>query len=212
MATQTVLSAPAARPCNAQRRDAILAVAQAVFLEHGFDGASMSQVAARLGGSKGTLYSYFDSKEALFEALVATSCQRNRAAMFETAPGATPAESMHSFARAYVNLVCSDWGTRMLQVVAAEAQRRPDVGALFYDAGPAAALAGLADRIAGFARDGVVTVEDPMEAAETFLALCRGMLHLRRMLAQAPEPDGPAIEAAAARATAQFFRLYAPAA
>ncbi|MGH6965637.1 MAG: TetR/AcrR family transcriptional regulator, partial [Phenylobacterium sp.] len=41
------------------RREAILDVAQEVFLEEGFANASMSTIAARLGGSKGTLYNYF---------------------------------------------------------------------------------------------------------------------------------------------------------
>src|SRR3546814_17910326 len=47
------------------RRDAILGVALEVFREVGFDAASMSQIAARVGGSKATLYNYFSSKEEL---------------------------------------------------------------------------------------------------------------------------------------------------
>ena len=48
------------------RRQAILDVAAEVFREHGFEHASMSEMTARLGGSKSTLYSYFASKEELF--------------------------------------------------------------------------------------------------------------------------------------------------
>lgn len=58
------------------KRDAILEAAAEVFLEAGFEGASMSQIAARAGGSKRTLYGYFPSKEELFVAMahnVATS-------------------------------------------------------------------------------------------------------------------------------------------
>ena len=50
------------------RRELILDVAQDVFLEEGFAAASMSTIAARLGGSKGTLYNYFRSKDELFAA------------------------------------------------------------------------------------------------------------------------------------------------
>ena len=50
------------------RRELILDVAQEVFLEEGFANASMSTIAARLGGSKGTLYNYFKSKDDLFTA------------------------------------------------------------------------------------------------------------------------------------------------
>ena len=45
-----------------------------VFFEQGYTAASMSTIAARLGGSKGTLYNYFKSKEELFEAQVRDMC------------------------------------------------------------------------------------------------------------------------------------------
>ena len=48
------------------RRQAILDVAAEVFCEQGFEQTSMSEITARVGGSKATLYSYFPSKEALF--------------------------------------------------------------------------------------------------------------------------------------------------
>jgi AcrR family transcriptional regulator len=57
-----------------RRKDArpqeILEAALAVFAERGFAAARMEQIAARAGVSKGTIYLYFDSKEAVFRALV----------------------------------------------------------------------------------------------------------------------------------------------
>ena len=53
---------------SAKRRQ-ILDGARRVFLSAGFDGASMGEIAKAARVSKGTLYVYFDSKEALFEAL-----------------------------------------------------------------------------------------------------------------------------------------------
>jgi AcrR family transcriptional regulator len=52
---------------DAKRRD-IVVNAWEVFRAKGFDGASMSDVAERLGGSKATLYRYYSSKEELFAA------------------------------------------------------------------------------------------------------------------------------------------------
>ena len=52
---------------DAKRRE-IVAMAWEVFRAKGFDGASMSDVADRFGGSKATLYRYFSSKEELFAA------------------------------------------------------------------------------------------------------------------------------------------------
>ena len=66
-----VLAKQSPRACaRDQRREAILNVAREVFFEQGYSAASMSTIAARLGGSKGTLYNYFKSKEELFEAQV----------------------------------------------------------------------------------------------------------------------------------------------
>ena len=201
------LSAAAVR-----RREAILLVADEVFLEYGFEGASMSQVAARLGGSKGTLYSYFDSKAALFEALVVDSCARNSTAMFVTPSSTGLEERLTAFAGAYIRLINSDWAIRMLQAVATEARRRPDIGRQFYEFGPGAALAQLAAWIAADVAAGNLIVDDPALAAETFTALCRGSLHLRRVLSQAPEPDAETIDGAVNRTVKQFLRLYGAAA
>jgi AcrR family transcriptional regulator len=52
---------------DAKRRE-IVETAWEVFRGKGFDGTSMSDVAARLGGSKATLYRYYSSKEELFAA------------------------------------------------------------------------------------------------------------------------------------------------
>lgn len=48
------------------RRQRILDVATEIFAETGFERASMSEISARVGGSKATLYNYFPSKEKLF--------------------------------------------------------------------------------------------------------------------------------------------------
>jgi AcrR family transcriptional regulator len=48
------------------KRQAIIQAATEVFREVGFERASMSEIRARIGGSKATLYNYFPSKEKLF--------------------------------------------------------------------------------------------------------------------------------------------------
>ena len=52
------------------RRAAFAAAALEEFFEKGFTAARMEDIARRAGFSKGALYLYFDSKEALFEAVV----------------------------------------------------------------------------------------------------------------------------------------------
>lgn len=47
-----------------------MAAALELFVERGFAATRLDDVAVRAGVSKGTLYLYFDSKEALFEAVI----------------------------------------------------------------------------------------------------------------------------------------------
>jgi AcrR family transcriptional regulator len=57
------------RPLDPSRRSDILRAARDVFLEHGYTGARMAEIAARTGIATGTLYLSFPSKEALAKAL-----------------------------------------------------------------------------------------------------------------------------------------------
>ena len=50
------------------KRQAIVAAAWEVFKKNGFERTTMSDISAQVGGSKATLYGYFDSKEQLFAA------------------------------------------------------------------------------------------------------------------------------------------------
>ena len=199
----------ALRPASAQRREAILAVAHDVFLEAGYEGASMSQISTRLGGSKGTLYSYFDSKEALFQALIVDDCARRRETVFDVTPDLPLYEALLAIAAAYIRLVMSDYTVRMFQIIAAEARRWPALGAQLYESGPAAATAQLSLQLGEQAGGAGLSIPDSTAAAETFLALCRGALHLRRILGIAPEPDEAAINEEASRAVTAFWKLYA---
>ena len=70
MTIQAELIRPARAPeDDGAKRRQILDGATAVFLEKGFDAASMGEIARAAGVSKGTLYVYFDDKQALFDAM-----------------------------------------------------------------------------------------------------------------------------------------------
>lgn len=55
------------------KRQAILDIAKATFIEQGYSNTSMSEIASRVGGSKATLYNYFSSKEDIFAAVMEAS-------------------------------------------------------------------------------------------------------------------------------------------
>jgi AcrR family transcriptional regulator len=62
-----------------RRREAILAAAKRVFAKKGFHATKMSDVARAARVSYGSIYWYFDSKEALFDAVLEAEERRLRA-------------------------------------------------------------------------------------------------------------------------------------
>ena len=58
------------------RRELILQAARSAFFELGLDGTSLREIAKRAGYTPGALYSYFDSKEAVYAALLSESLDR----------------------------------------------------------------------------------------------------------------------------------------
>ena len=54
------------KPKSEIKRKAILNAAKDLFLDLGYEATSMNQIVAKVGGSKGTIYSHFKNKEALF--------------------------------------------------------------------------------------------------------------------------------------------------
>ena len=79
---------PLTKRGEATRRK-VLEAAEDVFADLGYHEASIVKVTERAGVGLGTFYLYFDSKQAVFEALVLDLNQRVRRAMSEEMAGAT---------------------------------------------------------------------------------------------------------------------------
>lgn len=58
------------------RREEILEAAQRVFARHGYEGATVTRLEADTSLSRGAIFSYFESKDALFVAVVMRSSDR----------------------------------------------------------------------------------------------------------------------------------------
>lgn len=80
-------------PARADRRESILAAALQCFVERGFHGTAMPQIAERAEVAAGTIYHYFPSKEALVNELYRTWKGVVAQRVFEAFPqGAPPRE------------------------------------------------------------------------------------------------------------------------
>ncbi len=80
-----------------ERRKLYLAVALDVFFERGFAAARMEDIAKRAGVSKAAIYLYFDSKEALFNALVDAVAVPNVRRLEEMAAMQSATQALRAF-------------------------------------------------------------------------------------------------------------------
>lgn len=193
-----------------RRRDAIIDVAREVFFEEGYANASMSSIAARLGGSKGTLYNYFRSKDELFEAQVREGCERVARATFDPLTEDRPvAEQLSLLGERFLVMLYSDWLVRTYRMVVAEATRSPQVARIFYEAGPAIGVQRLEAYLKGAVARGLIKIDDCHAAAGEFLNLCRGHHHFMYVLNLERVPSPKQIKAQARHAASMFLKTYA---
>src|SRR5260221_3295234 len=118
---------------DSSKRRQILAGARKVFMDLGFDGASMGEIARAAGVSKGTLYVYFADKNRLFEAIVEEETLEQGKAAFNFDPARDVTTTLLDFGQAYIQLLCRPGGGSALRTVMAIAERMPEVGRRFYN-------------------------------------------------------------------------------
>jgi len=197
------------RPKEALRRAAILQVARDLFAEEGYAATSMSTIAARLGGSKATLYKYFPSKEELFAAsledLIASSTED-----FPLPPpsGDNLEKILSNFCRKVIGAMVSPTFLRLFRLVVAESPRFPEIGRAYYDK----VIAPSHQRLAGFIQScvdkGLIRPVDPMLAATQLLAMCRAKSHMCALANPAVLPVAEEMAAEADNATATFLAAF----
>jgi AcrR family transcriptional regulator len=172
---QVKLPSPAADD-NAKRRQ-IVEGARSVFLQHGFDAASMSDIARAAGVSKGTLYVYFDNKEQLFQAIVHEECMVHAEGAFDLDHNNRDVESaLTRLGIAYIEFLCRPEKASALRTVVAIADRMPEIGKVFYETGPAVGIAKLTDYLRSQTEAGILAVDDSEVSAAQFLDACQSTL------------------------------------
>lgn len=129
-------SPPAPRRRRKEARpNEIVEAARATFVEHGFAATRVEAIARRAGVSKGTVYLYFPTKEALFEAVVRENVLPvlDRAAAMLAADTETPAPAQLRFLleTMYRELVGTE-RKRLLHLIVAEGPRFPWLSEFYH--------------------------------------------------------------------------------
>ena len=150
----------------------ILDGAAAAFARDGYEGASMSDIAATAGVSKGTVYNYFAGKKELFSAFMHRECTNPVLLVLDGLDrGAPAAETLRLIGRRIVDMLVSDSGVLIYRMVVAEGRKFPELAQVFYDAGPRRGMARMAALIEEMHHAGQLRVSDPAFAAEQLFAL-----------------------------------------
>ncbi|MET4678753.1 TetR/AcrR family transcriptional regulator [Stenotrophomonas rhizophila] len=191
------------------KREAILSIAIDVFLEKGFEGTSMSDIAARVGGSKRTLYGYFPSKEALFvEAVRSTGEELFQPLFDEFEHLDTPLPlALRRFGQGMSQAHSEGPILHLLRAMIGVAGRS-DVGKKFFEQGPRHGEQILARYLSAQMDAGALKVSDPLLAARHFVALLQAEVLLPRLLNVPMDTSPQEVAAMTERAVDAFLVLY----
>ena len=193
---------------DSSKRRQILDGARKVFMDLGFDGASMGEIARSAGVSKGTLYVYFADKSRLFEAIVEEECLEQGQVTFNFDPERDVTTTLKEFGQAYIQMLCRPGGGSATRTVMAIAERMPEVGRRFYNNVVAHTIAGLAAYLEIHAKSGDLEIEDCEFAATQFMLMCQASLFMPFLFQAAPAPSAERIAQVVESATRIFLAGY----
>jgi AcrR family transcriptional regulator len=158
------------------RAQELLGVALDVFLERGFDHATVEEIAVRLGMSKRTIYAKYEDKPALFRAAVerAIADYTMPRAVIEAAEAAELADTLKAVARLRIANVATPSGIRLHRILSAQSYRFPDLFDQAFEIGAGPVIEYLMDLFERHRTRGDVEVRDTRRAAAAFLSLAAG--------------------------------------
>lgn len=199
---------PTAKVDNAKRRQ-IMDGASRAFLAQGFDAASMGEIARQAGVSKGTLYVYFKSKEELFEAIVEEQCRRQAEQIFNFDDQADIGAELRRLGENFTRFMCRPGGLSPLRVIIAISDRMPEIGAKFYQSGPARGVASLKSYLERKVEAGVLEPHDCEVAAAQFIDSCVSLSFRPMLFNFAGPPSDEQIVRIVGIAVRTFLAAYA---
>src|SRR5258707_2777753 len=190
------------------KRRQILDGARKVFMDLGFDGASMGEIARSASVSKGTLYVYFADKNRLFEAIVEEEMLDQQKVAFNFDPQRDVATTLREFGQAYIQLLCRPGGGSAIRTVMAIAERMPDVGRRYYEHVLGKTIDRLAEYLAAHVGPDDLAIDDCQLAASQFMEVCKASLFLPFVFQAAPAPSAERIDQVVESATQMFLAAY----
>jgi AcrR family transcriptional regulator len=198
MTAETIAKSPTVRRkgrCSLpERRRALLDAARDVFLERGYANATIDAVVERAGGSKATVYDLFENKEGLLAALVAEATEELSELVKKYQMDGRIEDDLRDFGRHYLDILLRPERLALFRLVIGESGRVPEVGDIFYRAGPRAIFQRVADMLRTAAAHGQIKITDAEATAHFFIDALRGHIHMQVLLNPTRRPTPQEIE------------------
>lgn len=192
------------------KAESILAAAKRAFLAGGFGAVSMDAIAREAAVSKATVYAHFGSKEELFGAVIRRECEQRFAGL---SPGDFDPDdlraSLNRLGQRFLELILSPDAVAVHRIILGEVTRFPVLGEVFWRAGPERNLLQIEAFLQSAAAAGALSLGDPRLAAEQFVSLVRGEIHLRELLRLEAAAGQGEIRSAVEGAVDTFLRAFA---
>lgn len=191
------------------KRESILEIASQVFQEMGYERTSMDEIAARMGGSKVTLYGYFPSKQNLFLEVAGYMGARHLGPAYdELTPGSEDLPRMlRRFGEKFLAFVCTPEATGTYRMVVAQSGQS-DIGRSFFEVGPKRGEETVTAFIQSEMDGGRLKKKEASVAAMHLTALLMSETQHRMLMNAAPPPTRQQIKQMVDRAVAVFMDAY----
>jgi len=167
------------RPTRVQqelRHEELLNVALDIFLERGFEQATMDEIATHVGMSKRTVYARYPDKGTLFKAAVRRAIERYTVPRdtLEALATADLEATLIAIARMRIANMATPIATKLQRILSAQSYRFPELFKVAFEEGTGPTIAFLHDLFARHVETGEIDVVDPQRAASAFLSLAVG--------------------------------------
>jgi TetR/AcrR family transcriptional regulator, mexJK operon transcriptional repressor len=202
-------------PRIARSRAAIREAATACFLEHGYDGTSLDDVATRAQVVKRTIYNVFGDKETLFREVLRESL--DNAERFSTqvvaglGDGDDAEDDLRRLGQLHAKAVLGGRIVALRRLLIRESGRFPDLARDYYDRAPRRVMATIAGALERYDARGLLRIADPVRAAEQFAFLVLGASLDEALFDAGGRPTSDEVVEARARAGVEtFLRAHRP--
>lgn len=165
------------------KRDQILKVAANLFIREGYRRVSVDQIVAAVPISKPTLYAHFKDKSDLFRAVVKERGNRVVGEIQSTVRDADDVEgTLEAIGYEFVSIVLAKSSIQWFRMLMSEAAEFPEIGKMFYEAGPERMHCFLAKYLKEAHAKKKLMVSDPTLSADMFLGMLKGYVHLQQLM------------------------------